>query len=81
MIIKTIIQTVFQLLTLVVIIDAILSFFVPYNNKVRYTLDRIVSPLLTPIRRIIPPIYNLDCSPEILLVLLQIVQNLLLWLV
>jgi YggT family protein len=81
MIIKTIIQTVFQLLTLVVIIDAILSFFVPYNNKVRYTLDRIVSPLLTPIRRIIPPIYNLDFSPVILLVLLQIVQNLLLWLV
>lgn len=45
---------------------------------VMHFLDRIIAPLLKPIRRFIPPLAGLDLSPIVLLVLLQIVEGLLL---
>lgn len=69
---------ILQVLTLIVILDAFSSFFLPPDNKVRQQLDRIVNPLLDPIRRIVPSINNLDFSPIILIVLIQIAEYLLL---
>ena len=69
-----VIDIIFRLLTIVVVVDVILSYFLsPYNNF-RIFLDRIVNPMLVPIRRIVPPVQMIDFSPNILLVLLQVVE-------
>jgi len=69
-----VIDIIFRLLTIVVVVDVILSYFLsPYNNF-RIFLDRIVNPMLAPIRRIVPPVQMIDFSPIILLVLLQVVE-------
>jgi YggT family protein len=73
-----IIQILFQVFTFVILIDVILSFFMSPFHVIRRTLDAIVNPLLAPIRKVIPPIMNLDFSPVILIILLQIIESLLL---
>jgi YggT family protein len=75
---QTIIQTIFQIFTLIIIVDAVVSFFLSPYHPFRQTLDRIVNPLLNPIRRIVPPLMNMDFSPIILLLLLQVIETLLL---
>ena len=80
-ILNIIIQFALQLLTFIVIVDAFSSFFLPPDNKVREQLGRIVNHLLNPIRKIIPPINNLDFSPIILIILIQIVEYLMLRLI
>jgi YggT family protein len=69
-----IIQTIFQILTFAIIIDALLSFVLSPYQPVRAFLDRLINPMLAPIRRIVPPIMNMDFSPVILLLLLQLVE-------
>jgi len=69
-----VIDFIFRLLTIIVLVDVIVSYFLPPYNNVRVFLDRIVNPLLAPIRRIVPPIQMLDFSPIILLVLIQVVE-------
>ncbi len=72
-----IVDIIFRLLTIVVVVDVIVSYFLsPYNN-VRIFLDRIVNPMLAPIRRMIPPVQMIDFSPIILLVILQVVEYIL----
>lgn len=68
------VDLIFRLLTVVVVIDVIVSYFLPPYHNVRIFLDRIVSPLLNPIRRIVPLVQMIDFSPIILLVLLQVVE-------
>jgi len=80
-ILNTIIQLFLQLLTFVVIVNAFSSFFLPPDNQVRMQLGRIVDPFLNPIRRIIPPINNIDFSPIVLIILIQVVEFLLLRLI
>lgn len=67
----------FQALIIIVIIDAILSFFLSPYQAIRRIFDQIVQPLLTPIRRIVPPFQNIDFSPLILIVLIQLLNALL----
>lgn len=63
-----------QLVILLVIIQAVLTFFVPPYHPVRQFFDRIVEPMLKPIRRLIPPVGMFDFSPIILIVILQIIN-------
>ena len=65
---------IFRLLTIIVVIDVIVSYFLPPYNNIRIFLDRIVNPMLAPIRRIIPSVSMIDFSPIILLVLLQVIE-------
>jgi YggT family protein len=69
-----VVSIIFRLLTVVIVVDVIVSYFLPPYNNVRIFLDRIVNPLLVPIRRIVPPVQMIDFSPIILLVLLQVVE-------
>lgn len=66
-----------QLLILIVLVDIILSYFVPPWNKVRVILDKIVEPMLRPIRKVLKPMGGLDFSPIVLVVLIQIISSLL----
>ena len=72
------IKVIFEILTLVVIANALLSFVLPPFNPVRTFLDKIVEPLLNPIRRFVPAIGGFDFSPIILLLALQLLEYLLL---
>ena len=66
------INIVVELITLVVIIKVFLSYFMSPYHPVRLIIDRIVEPMLRPIRQIIPMIGMLDISPLVLIVVLQI---------
>ena len=64
-------------LFLLVIASAILSYFMDPYHPVRRTLDRIVGPMLAPIRRVVPPVGMFDLSTLILILLVQLIGNLL----
>lgn len=66
-----------QIITLLVIAQAIMSFFVSPYHPVRQALDNLLEPLYAPIRRILPPVGMLDFSPLVLIILVQIVSRLL----
>ncbi len=66
------VDILFRLLTVIVVVDVIMSYFMSPYNSFRILLDRIVAPLLNPIRKIIPSVQGIDFSPIILLVLLQV---------
>jgi YggT family protein len=66
----------FRVLTLLVVIEVILSYFMSPFHPVRTFLGKIVNPLLAPIKRVIPPIQNFDLSPIVLIILLQVVEYL-----
>lgn len=69
------VRTMAQLLILLVFITSILSFFMSPYHPVKQSLDRLVSPLLEPIRRVIPPAGMFDFSPLIFIVLIDVLQR------
>ena len=75
--IANIIHRIFQLLTLIIVVDVVLSYFMSPFHPVRTFLDRIVEPMLKPIRRIMPQTGMVDFSPLVLIIGLQIIDFLL----
>jgi len=67
-----IINILVELITILVIVKVFLSYFMSPYHPVRLWIDRIVEPMLIPIRRIIPMIGMIDISPLILIILVQI---------
>jgi YggT family protein len=61
-----------QLVTLVVIVQVFLSYFMSPYHPVRQGFDRVVEPMLRLIRKIVPPVGMFDFSPLILLILVQL---------
>ena len=76
-ILVNIINFVAQILSLIIIISAVLSFFMSPFHPIRQGIDRIINPLLMPIRRVVPPMGAMDFSPLILLILIQIISSVL----
>ena len=75
--IGNVINFIANLLIILVIVDAVLSFFLSPYHPVRATVDRIVNPLLAPIRRIVPLVGMLDLSPLIFIILVEILSTVL----
>jgi len=73
----TLINLLSQVLTLLVLAQAIMSYFVSPYHPVRQAVDRLLDPLYAPIRRILPQTGMLDFSPLVLIILIQIVSRLL----
>ncbi|MCL4352113.1 MAG: YggT family protein [Firmicutes bacterium] len=73
-IVVKIINTLSNLLILLVIVDLILSFFLNPYHPVRNALDRILNPMLAPIRRTVPLVGMFDLSPLILIILVEILS-------
>ncbi|WP_416181034.1 YggT family protein [Bellilinea sp.] len=73
----SLIQAIGSLLLIVVIVSVVLSYFMSPYHPLRSNLDRIVEPLLNPIRRVVPPLGMIDFSPLILIILIQVVETLL----
>lgn len=65
------------ILSVIVLIDVVLSFFLSPFHSLRRALDSIVEPMLAPIRRVVPPMGMFDFSPLVLIILIQIVQTIL----
>ena len=72
-----IIQWIGNILILLIILYSILSFVLPPYHQFRQTLDRIIEPLLRPIRQVLPQTGAVDFSPLILLVIIYLVSALL----
>ncbi len=71
------VQTLGSILLVLVLVSAVLSYFMSPYHPIRATVDRIVEPLLSPIRRIVPPLGMIDFSPVVLIILIQVVETLL----
>jgi YggT family protein len=65
------------ILILLVFVSVILSYFMDPFHPVRRGVDRIVEPMLAPIRRIVPLLGMLDLSPLILIILIQLISSVL----
>lgn len=72
-----IIQVVEQVLSLLIIVHVILSFFMSPYHPIRETVDRLVEPLLAPIRSVMPRTGMFDFSPLILLIGVQVIASIL----
>jgi len=59
------------ILIFALIVQAVLSWTNPHS-PVGSVFDQMVRPFLRPIRRIVPPVSNIDLSPLVLIVLLQV---------
>lgn len=73
------VNSIFSLITFVVIVWAVMSWLVAFdviNTRNRFVyqvldmLDRIVTPIMKPIQRVVPTLGTVDISPVILLLLL-----------
>ena len=71
------IQIFSQVLEVIIIAKVILSYFLDPFNPLRSAIDRLVDPLLAPIRGIVPNMGMFDFSPVILLILVQLIADLL----
>lgn len=73
----TLISFIEWILILLIFVSVILSYFMDPYHPVRRGIDRIVEPMLMPIRRIVPLVGMLDFSPLILIILIQLSSSLL----
>ena len=65
------------ILSVLLIADILVSYFLNPFHLIRRTLDSVIQPLLEPIRRVLPNVGMLDLSPIVLLILIRIVEELL----
>lgn len=70
-----------QLLVLLVIVSVILSYFMDPYHPIRRSIDSVVEPMLAPIRRVVPLVGMLDFSPLILIILIQVLSNLIVFII
>jgi YggT family protein len=76
-VIAQVIHFIFRALMLLVIVQVVLSYFMDPYHPIRQKVDRLVAPLLAPIRRVVPPVGMIDFSPLILIILLQVIDAIL----
>lgn len=64
-----------DIITFLIIIYIVISYFVPPYNSFRQNIERIVDPMLNPIRQLIPSAGMFDFSPMILLFVIFIAET------
>ena len=69
---ETIVSVVEQAIVLLILLKIILSYFMDPFHPFRQSIDRLIEPLLKPIRDIVPSFGRFDFSPVILMILVQI---------
>ena len=74
-IIAKLISVLANAIVLLVIVQVALSYFMAPFHPVRRTIDRIVEPMLAPIRKVVPLVGMFDFSPLILIVLVQVLAT------
>jgi YggT family protein len=66
-----------NLLIILIFVWVILSWILAPYHPVREALDRIVEPMLVPIRRVVPMVGMMDFSPMILMILIELISGVL----
>ncbi len=64
-------------LTILILLSVILSWFMSPYHPLRAAIDRIVDPMLNPIRRVVPMAGMFDLSPLILMILIEFLSRVL----
>lgn len=67
------VDIIVRLFVLLILAHVILSYFMSPFHPIRQTIDRLVNPVLEPIRRVVPLVGMIDFSPLVLLILVQII--------
>ncbi len=70
----TLVNYISLALSLLLIAYVVLSYFMDPFHPVRLTVNRIVDPVLNPIRRILPQTGMVDFSPVVAIILVQILE-------
>jgi YggT family protein len=60
--------------SLLLIAYVVLSYFMDPYHPVRSTIDRMINPILNPIRRIMPQTGMMDFSPLVAIILVQVLE-------
>jgi YggT family protein len=71
------IDIISRLLLLLILVQVVLSYFMSPFHPVRLWIDRIVGPMLNPIRSRLPLVGMLDFSPIVLMIVIQVIAYLL----
>lgn len=74
----TIIEVIRQTLYLLILLKVVLSYFMDPYHPFRQSVDRLIDPLLWPIRQVVPTMGRFDFSPLILLLLVEFISRLIL---
>ncbi|PWH18316.1 MAG: hypothetical protein DDG59_06605 [Anaerolineae bacterium] len=77
LLLASILHTILRVYTFIVIVKVLMSYFLSPYHPLREALDKLVDPLLEPIRRNLPPVGMFDFSPLVLIILIQVVDSLL----
>ncbi len=78
MTIQSFIIIIEQTLLLLILLKIVLSYFMDPFHPLRQTIDKIIEPLLRPIRQLIPSFGHFDFSPLILMVIIEVLTRVLL---
>ena len=70
------IQICLEVLSWLVILHVVLSYFMPPEQPIRNTIDMVIEPLLAPIRSVVPLVGMFDFSPLLLLLIIQLASRL-----
>jgi YggT family protein len=73
----SIIQTIRQIVYILVLLKIILSYFMDPFHPFRQSVDKLVDPLLKPIQQVVPTFGRFDFSPLILVLLVDILSRIL----
>ena len=76
--IETIIVVIEQTLILLILMKVLLSYFMDPFHPFRQSIDRLIEPLLRPIRQVVPSFGRFDFSPVILMILVEVLARILL---
>jgi YggT family protein len=70
-----VISVLANFLTILVFVTVLLSWFMSPYHPVREALDRLVEPLLAPVRRVVPMTGMFDLSPMIFMIVVQLLAQ------
>jgi len=79
MFLVTLVSDAVQLLTLLILVRALLSWIpsVDYGHPLIRMIMRVTDPILEPVRRLLPPLGGVDLSPIVAILLVQLAGQLL----
>jgi len=77
MLIETIIIVLERTLLLLILLKVLLSYFMDPFHPFRQSVDRLIEPLLKPIRQVVPAFGRFDFSPIILMILVEVLATIL----
>lgn len=73
-ILAVLINTIVNILSLLIVLDTLLAYLLKEENPIRRFITRLVTPIYTPIRRYIPPLGGIDFTPVIAIILLWVLD-------